>query len=519
MNRGRWYILSIVWLALLFSLLLAGMLDWSFSKPFLGSLWILGFFLIALNLSYLLHGCVLAGWIAPASVQSLQIEVIPDTAILYVVRNEDPKFVEQMAETYSGNREPGIDLWLISNSDQANMLRRECAMVVKLISMFPGSNIRFYQSANNPLRRKHVAIRSWAAENLTYQYMIVCDADTVLPTGTVRRLVEKAEHPTNRNVVAFQSHLQIGRSRTRFAAFLEPGQNLAHRAFCRINYAIFGTSPYYGHGALLRRGIFSSFRIDDHVLSHDIWESAAIDKAGGRIAYCDDVEVQEMFPSDFIEFRRRSRRWIQGTIEAMPLLGSRNLSTGIRFHLALAGYIYLVQPIFLGWVLLGLLAYNTHAGPMLRTQSIFLGGVTAIDLEMGGFGLATMGLVWAYKIRFCSSFQQVLLVLRDVLTGTAVLLNNLFYETWYVLSNPWTPRTWLPMQKKPSRKLSLRRCMYEMRASILFGVFLVVAGTCLNRQWLIYSSPILLSFLLGGLTVYWTSKPAGKRGIANWEPI
>ena len=519
MNRGRWYILSIVWFAMLLSLLLAGMLDWSFSKLFLGSLWIFGFFLIALNLSYLLHGCVLAGWIAPASVPSRQVDVIPPTAILYVVRNEDLRFIAQMAETYSGNREPGMDLWLISNSDQADIMRRERAMIEELNDQFPDANIRHYQPRNNPLGRKHVAIRAWADENITYQYMIVCDADTVLPAGSVRRLVEKAEHPANRDVVVFQSHLQIGRSQTRFAAFLEPGQNLAHRAFCRINYAIFGTSPYYGHGALLRRGIFSSFHIDRHVLSHDIWESAAIDRAGGRIAYCDDVEVQEMFPPDFIEFRRRSRRWIQGTIEAMPLLGSRGLSTGIRFHLALAGYIYLVQPIFLGWVLLGLMAYNAHAGPMLRTQSIFLGGVTAIDLEMGGFGLATMGLVWTYKVRFCSSLRQVMLVLRDVLTGTAVLLNNLFYETWYVLSNPWTPRIWLPMQKEPSRELSLRHCMCEMRPSILFGVFLVVAGACLNRKWLIYSSPILLSFVFGGLTVYWTSKPIGKHGIGDREAI
>lgn len=511
MHHGRGYMASIVFFAGLLSLLLAGMLEWAFSKPFLACLWIAGFFFVSLNLSYLLHVCLVSWWLRPVRLPEIHLPQMPSTAILYIVRNEPEALFQSMRETFAGNHEPRVDLWLISNStDEARILDEQNA-VRRLRHAFGHDRVHLFAPAENPTGRKHLAAQEWLRKHTDYQYMIVCDADTVLPPGCVRKLAQKAEHPDNQAIAIFQSHPQVGRTRTRFATFLEPGQNLVHRAFCQANYAIFGTSPYYGHGALVRCACFRGLAVPDLALSHDIWETAAMDQAGWRIAFCHDVETHEMFPSDYLEFRRRSRRWILGTLETLPLLASRRLSPGVRFHLLWASYVYVVQPVFLGWVLLGLLAHTSLAGPMLRTQSVYLGGATAIDFEMGGLSVFTLGFIWGFKLRYCRTLRQVGQIIRDILMGTVVLLNNMFYDTVAILASPWMDRSWRPMQKLNCRRLSLGQCLAAMWPSTLFGVLLVVAGWSLNPGWLLYSSPILISFVLGGFSVYWTAKPvAGK---------
>ena len=506
MRRDKLYVVAIAWLALLLSILLAGMLRWKISSPWMGAIWIVGFYFVALNLSYLLVVCVWSIFVRARILQEAPVCGAERVAILYVLKNEPGDWAARMVRTFAGNSVPWCDLWLISNSDDTDMLNRESLIVTDLRQRFGSDRVQYYRPERNPTGRKHVSIQRWASDHHEYDYFVVCDADTVLFPGSVSKLLAKASHSANARIMIFQSHLQIMGSQTRFARFLEPGQNIVQRAFCQLNFAIFGQSPYYGHGALIRRAPFAALRVPEAVLSHDIWDTAAVDLAGWVIAFCPDVTTHEMFPPDYLEFRRRSRRWIVGTLETWPLLFRRGLSLGCRFHIGLAHYIYVVQPVFMLWVLLGLLSHKSLAGPLLQTQSVFLAGSAALDFEMGGISLVTVGLMWTYKLRFARSLRDVLLVFRDVATGTAVLLNNLFYDSIYIMAAPWTSRHWRPMQKEPTRVLSFSRCFREMLPSTCFGLLLTWAGLVLDPRWLLYSSPILFSFVFGSAVVYWTSR-------------
>ena len=508
MRRDWLYVGAIGWLAFLLTILLAGMLEWRQGSPLVGGLWIAGFFFVALNLCYLVVVCLVSIRLRARRLPEAEVARAVRTAILYVVKNEPGDFAECMRRTMTGNNDPANELWLISNSDDEGLRRGEDDAVRALREEYGPQRVRHFRPDVNPLGRKHVAIAQWARAHRECEYFIVCDADSVLYPGAVARLVAKAEHPANRRFMVFQSHLQIDGSRTRFARFLEPGQNIVQKAFCEVNFALFGQSPYYGHGALIRRAPFARLRVPAAVLSHDLWDTAAIDRAGWGIAFCSDVQTREMFPADYLEFRRRSRRWIVGTLEAWPLLFRRRLSLGTRFHLALANYIYIVQPVFLLWVLLGLLAHNSLAGPLLKTQAVFLGGSAALDFEMGGISVATVGLMWAYKQRFARGFREALLVLRDAATGTAVLLNNLFYDSLFILLAPWTARHWRPMRKDAVPERTFSECFRAMLPSTAFGALLLGGSLALDSRWTLYSSPILFSFLFGSALVYWTSRPA-----------
>jgi len=110
-------------------------------------------------------------------------------------------------------------------------------------------------------------------------------------------------------------------------------------------------------------------------------------------------------------------------------------------------------------------------------------------------------------------------VMLDVVTGTAVLLNNLFYETCYILAYPWSSRKWTPMKKLNEGAPRLTTCIVEMLPSTCCGIVLLVTGVCVAPTWALYSSPILASFILGPITTYLTAKDATLRFVPGYETL
>jgi membrane glycosyltransferase len=505
---ARAYVGGIFLLAMLLTALMASMLVWGSSNWPLAALWICGFFLVVLNLCYLMVACACALFAKPRILPEANLDRMPPTAILYVVKNEGPELGSKMIETLQGNVQSGVDCWLVSSSDKEGCVLREENFVRELRCRFGLERVHLYRPFDGQEPgRKHVAIQRWSKEHSQYKYFIVCDADSVLYPDTVRKLASKAEHPENGGILLFQSHLNVARSPTRFGSYLEPGQNIVNSMLCGTNYRLLGCSPYYGHGALIRRAPFSQIFVPAHVLSHDMWDTAAIDAAGWKLAFCHDTKILELLPANYLEFRRRSKRWILGTLEALPLLFRRDVSLGARFFLGFAVYSYLIQPVFLTWVLLGLLLNNALSGPQLTTQSLMLGGNAAVDIEMGGVGLALVGFMWAYKLLFCRSFREAVFLIRDVAAGTMILMNNMLYESCYLVATLWSTKVWVPMDKGEARALTFKESFMAMWPSTLCGLLFAVLGAWLAPKWAWLSSPILASFILGSLTVYWTSKP------------
>ena len=510
---ARIYIASMFLLAVVLATTLGSMLVWRESNWILASLWVGGVFVVSLNLCYLIVACLCALFVKPRVLAEASISALPHTAILFVVKNEGDELATKLVETYNGNCETGVDCWLVSSSDQEERVRWEATLVRELQARFGTERIHYYRPFEGEVPgRKHVAIQRWVEKNENYNYFIVCDADSVLYPNVVRKLVSKAEHPDNAHILLFQSQLDVARSPTRFGKYLEPGQNVVHSVLCTANYRILDCSPYYGHGALIRRAPFAAIKVPAHVLSHDMWDIAAIDAAGWGLAFCHDTMILESYPANYLDYRRRSRRWILGTLEAIPLLFRRDVGLGTRFYLALAVYSYLVVPILFLWIILGLLMNNALSGPLVTTQSLILGGSAVVDIEMGGVCLGTVGFMWAYKLLFCRSFKHALLLIRDVIAGTVTLLNNLVYDTIYIVTAPWSAKTWAPMPKGPARQLTLRKCMGAMLPSTACGVVWVIMGFRFAPHWAWSTSPVWVSFLLGGLTVYLTSRPDQEIG-------
>jgi cyclic beta-1,2-glucan synthetase len=158
-------------------------------------------------------------------------------------------------------------------------------------------------------------------------YVITLDADTQLPPGTARRMVETIAHPLNRVVID-----PVTRTRQRGYSIIQPRISIAlpqatATFFTRVFSDTSGTDPYCeivsdAQMDLLGEGIFHGKAIYDvkafcttlqdrfppeTLLSHDLIEGA---HAGAGLAT--DIELFENVPHTYVGYARRQHRWIRG---------------------------------------------------------------------------------------------------------------------------------------------------------------------------------------------------------------
>ena len=159
------------------------------------------------------------------------------------------------------------------------------------------------------------------------RYVITLDADTQLPPGTARRLVETIAHPLNavsldpgtrtrrRGYSIIQPRASVslpGATATRFTHIMSDaaGTDPYCRAVSDVQQDLFGEGIFHGK-AIYDVQAFRSALADrfpaETLLSHDLIEGAF---AG--VGMATDIELLETLPLDYSSFVRRQHRWIRG---------------------------------------------------------------------------------------------------------------------------------------------------------------------------------------------------------------
>ncbi|MEO7652729.1 MAG: glycosyl transferase, partial [Bryobacteraceae bacterium] len=169
-------------------------------------------------------------------------------------------------------------------------------------------------------------------------FVITLDADTLLPSGTGRRLVETIAHPLNRVELTAD-----GRHRRRGFTIIQPRVSVSLPGatisrFTRLFADARGTDTYARvvsdvYQDLFGEGIFHGKAIYDvrafhaildgrfpaeTLLSHDLIEGAHV-----GVALASPVELFENLPADYGSFCRREHRWIRGDWQIASWIFSR----------------------------------------------------------------------------------------------------------------------------------------------------------------------------------------------------
>ncbi len=180
---------------------------------------------------------------------------------------------------------------------------------------------------------------------LPVQYVITLDADTQLPPGAARRMVETIAHPLNRVEID-----PVTRVRRRGYTIIQPRVSIAlpgatATRFTRVFADTTGTDPYcqtvsdaqqdlFGEAIFHGKAIYDvqAFRtaLEDRfpaetLLSHDLIEGAHT-----GVGLASDIELFENLPLDYVSFSKRQHRWIRGDWQIAPWIFSRVPTAGSR---------------------------------------------------------------------------------------------------------------------------------------------------------------------------------------------
>ena len=167
------------------------------------------------------------------------------------------------------------------------------------------------------------------------KYVITLDADTSLPQGSAALLVATLAHPLNhalfsqdgRSVVAGYTVLQprvdikpTSANRSFFSQIFagNAGFDMYSFAVSDVYQDLFGEGSYVGKGiydvVAFERSLAGQVR-QNTLLSHDLFEGIY-----GRAALVTDIVLYEEYPTSYLVYIRRLRRWIRGDWQLLPWL-------------------------------------------------------------------------------------------------------------------------------------------------------------------------------------------------------
>lgn len=366
------------------------------------------------------------------------------------------------------------------------------------------------------------------------KYVITLDADTSLPQESANRLIATLAHPLNhaefdkdgRSVIAGYTVLQprvaikpTSANRSYFSQIFagNSGFDLYSFAVSDVYQDLFGEGSYVGKGiydvAAFERSLSGQVR-QNTLLSHDLFEGIY-----GRAALITDITLYEEYPSRYLVYARRLRRWIRGDWQLLPWLfpivytengKSRNRLSAINLWKIFDNLRRsLLSPTLLmllvaSWLFL---PGSALAWTLLILLPSFLPIVAqTFQHAKHNFGRMSLGQIlkpselpltrWALSIIFLP-FEALLVLgaIRTTLIRLLIARKNLLQ--WTTAANA------ARLFGSDIHYETLR----EMRVSIIFTVLLMLAIAIFNPTVLVIALPFLIVWLLAPQIATMISKP------------
>ncbi len=210
-------------------------------------------------------------------------------------------------------------------------------------------------------------IRNWVvSEGGAHEAILILDADSVMGPDSVRRMADLMAAEPALGLIQSPPRVLPGTTLwQRLQSFASEvyGLNLAR------GFALWAgdEANFLGHNALLRTRAFAACAGLPHlagraprggvILSHDFVEAALIRRAGWGVRMLPEAaESFEATPETLPGYLRRDRRWCQGNMQHLRLLGVPGLAPVSRFHLLQGAMAYLASVWWMSLLILWALA-------------------------------------------------------------------------------------------------------------------------------------------------------------------
>jgi membrane glycosyltransferase len=299
------------------------------------------------------------------------------TALVMPIYNEDPlrtaSALQAMAEALAHiDAHRSFEIVILSDSTDADAWIRETLSVDRLRGSLSSIMPVWYRRRWRNIARKSGNLEDFVTRwGGRYEHMIVLDADSLIDAPTLQRLTRTMQADSDLGIL--QTAPQLIGATTLFGRLQQFAACVYGPVITRGLSAWSGdSSNYWGHNAIIRMAAFAqncglpqlSGRkpFGGFVLSHDFVEAALMRRGGWKVRMAADGSGSwEESPPSLIDVAVRDRRWAQGNLQHMKIIGSAGLSFASRLHLGVGIMSYLSSPLWL--VMLGIgfaLAVQSH---------------------------------------------------------------------------------------------------------------------------------------------------------------
>ena len=291
------------------------------------------------------------------------------TALVMPVYNEAPSRIfaalqAMIEEIDSTGLLDHYDVFVLSDTTDPDIWVAEERTFLAMRTRLPQVNI-YYRHRPKNIGRKSGNIEDFVTRwGGGYEHMLVLDADSVMTGHCITALTAAMEADPDSGII--QSLPLVTNRNTLFARV----QQFAARIYGPViatGLAIWSgrEGNYWGHNAIIRVKAFADHAglptlsgkppFGGHSLSHDFVEAALIRRAGWSVYMLPQLTGSyEESPPSLIDLSVRDRRWCQGNLQHLRVIGAKGLTWSTRQHFATGIMAYLASPFWLAQLLVGM---------------------------------------------------------------------------------------------------------------------------------------------------------------------
>lgn len=322
------------------------------------------------------------------------------TAIVVPVYNEDAAHVMGGASAVwddlkASGLAQGFEMFFLSDTTDPDRALAEEAVFRELKRSRPGDPLFYRRRTINKHRKSgNIAdfVQRWGGR---YDYMVVFDADSLMTSESLAELVRRMDQRPRTALI--QTLPVIVNAQTLFSR----AQQFAMRAYgplfgAGLAWWSGGAGNFWGHNAIIRVKAFAAHAglpdlpgkapLGGPILSHDFVEAALLRRAGWRVEIAPDIAGSyEESPPTLVDAAIRDRRWAQGNLQHLGVIGARGLDWLSRAHIFAGVMGYVSSLLWFALVLLGIaLAFETTLRPVdYFPERAMLPAWPVVDVERG----------------------------------------------------------------------------------------------------------------------------------------
>ncbi|WP_255440451.1 glucans biosynthesis glucosyltransferase MdoH [Paracoccus sp. MC1854] len=378
-------------------------------------------------------------------------------------------------------------------------------------------------------------VRRWGGR---YDQMVVLDADSVVSGEVVRAM--SARMTADPALALIQTIPVLVGGQTLFSRVIQFAGRVYGPPIARGVAAWSGDNGnFWGHNAMIRVPAFAACcglpelpgapPWGGTVLSHDFVEAALLRRAGWKVRLDWDLRASyEGCPPTLLDMAVRERRWAQGNLQHLRLVGARGFTAISRVHFAVGVLGFLMSPVWLAMILVGLaLTANVILSrPEYFPQSyqLFPEWPTFDARRMVWLFVAAMSLLLLPKfVAVARAWQRPLAAAAG---GRSRVLLSALFET--VMSALIAPVQMLIQTRQILEILRGKNSGWESQVRkgsmppwglvlrrhgihVVSGLVTLVVAVSLSPGLAIWLSPILAGLILSPAISRWTASPVFGR--------